>query len=210
METRFANLVELVDRSCDSFAARPLFGTKRDERWSWTTYEAFRELVLRCRGALASLGVRAGDKVAIISNNRVEWAAVAFATYSSGAIIVPMYEAQRPSEREFILADCGAKVVFVAGRAIAAPLSDARPRLTALEHVIEFDGPRGAASSFEALLERGGSTPGPTLVVPEDATAALLYTSGTTGSPKGVMLSHRNLVSNVNALQVVFLFEPED
>jgi long-chain acyl-CoA synthetase len=210
MAARLANLVELLDRSCDKFASRPLFGTKREDGWSWITYGEFRELVNRCRGGLSSLQVAPGDRVAIVSNNRVEWAVAAFAAYGLGAAIVPMYEAQHPSEREFILADCGAKVAFAATEAIADEINAARPKLPALEHVVGFGAPPGATSSFAALLERGRAAHTPALVPAENVIAALVYTSGTTGKPKGVMLSHGNLVSNVNALNDVFPFDPDD
>jgi long-chain acyl-CoA synthetase len=209
MATRFANLVELLERSHEAFGERPLFGTKGSDRWSWTTYSAFFALVGNCRGGLSSLGVAAGDKVAIVSRNCVEWAVVAHAAYGLGAAVVPMYEAQFASEREFILADSGAKVAFAADAAIAETLTAARPRLPALQHVIAFDGPSGD-SSFAALLERGRQTPLPPLSPAESLPAALIYTSGTTGMPKGVILSHGNLVSNVNALNEAFPFEADD
>jgi long-chain acyl-CoA synthetase len=202
--------VELLDRSCDTFATRPLFGTKREDAWSWTTYGEFRELVNRCRGGLSSLGIGAGDRIAIVSNNRVEWAVAAFGAYGLGAAVVPMYEAQLSSEREFILADSGAKVAFAATEAIADALQSARPKLPALEHVIGFGAPSGTTSSLAALLERGRAAPAPALVPAENVVAALVYTSGTTGRPKGVTLSHGNLTSNVNALNDVFPFEPDD
>ena len=111
MEQPLRNLVELLSRSCERFADRPVFGTKRDGSWAWTSYRQFGELTARCRAGLHGLGVRRGDVVAVVADNSVEWAAAAYATYGLEAAFVPMYEAQRPSEWEFILKDCGAKVV---------------------------------------------------------------------------------------------------
>ncbi len=108
------NLVEVYRTSCDRFADRSLFGTKKEGVWKWMSYREFADLVDRVRGGLAGLGIGAGDRVAIISDNRVEWAAAAYATYGLGAAFVPMYQAQRPSEWQFILGDCNARVVFVA------------------------------------------------------------------------------------------------
>jgi long-chain acyl-CoA synthetase len=215
MAARSTNLVELLSRSCESFAARPLFGTKLEGNkpegtWSWITYGEFRRQVDDCRGALSLLGVVGGDKIAIVSNNRVEWAVVAYAAYGLGAAVVPMYEAQLAHEREFIVADCGAKIAFVANQSIGATLRASRPRLPTLETVVEFDGPPQTVSSFAALIERGRAVPAPVVSLTEDVMAVLIYTSGTTGTPKGVKLSHGNLASNVGALGEVFPFDPDD
>jgi long-chain acyl-CoA synthetase len=209
MAEQFANLVDLCEKTCARFAPRPLFGIKEAGRWAWTTYGEFRDLVAACRGGLAALGVGPGDKVALISNNRVEWAACAYAAYGRGAAVVPMYEAQLPSEWEFILADCGAKIVFVANEAIAARLASLT-NLADLRHIVRFDAPPEAPGSFAALLDQGRRAPMPPISPAQGVTANLIYTSGTTGKPKGVVLSHRNVVSNVNALHQVFPFEPED
>jgi long-chain acyl-CoA synthetase len=209
MAEQFANLVDLCEKACARFATRPLFGTKEAGRWAWTTYGEFRGLVAACRGGLAALGVGPGDKVALISNNRVEWAACAHAAYGRGAAVVPMYEAQLPSEWEFILADCGAKIVFVANETIAARLASVT-NLADLRHIVRFDTPPEAPGSFAALLDQGRRAPVPPISPAQGVTANLIYTSGTTGKPKGVVLSHGNVISNINALNQVFPFEPED
>ena len=76
----YKNLIEMLDNSRKLYADRPLFGTKRDRIYEWTTYEQFAEKVDDFRGGLASLGVSSGDKVAIISKNTEEWAVSAYAT----------------------------------------------------------------------------------------------------------------------------------
>ena len=82
MAQQFRNLVELYERSCVKYADRPLYGTKTDGAWRWTTYGEFHGLVDRFRGGLASLGVGKGDRVAIIADNRIEWAVAAYAAGS--------------------------------------------------------------------------------------------------------------------------------
>lgn len=210
MTARFATLVELCETSCERFAHRPLFGTKEQGGWRWIRYGEFRDCVASCRAGLSTLGVVQGDTVALVANNRVEWAVCAYAAYGLGATVVPMYEAQAPSEWEFILGDCGAKVVFAATSGIAARLATAAPGLPALEHVVRFDGASSNPDSYAALLETGRAAPVPPREPAPHVTANLIYTSGTTGRPKGVMLSHGNIVSNVNALHQVFLFDPDD
>src|SRR5580704_15655100 len=93
-EPRFRTLVDILEHSVAAYRERDLFGTKKADRWVWTTYGEFGSLVERFRGGLASLGVQRGDCVAAVSNNRVEWAVAAYACYSLGASFVPMYEAQ--------------------------------------------------------------------------------------------------------------------
>ena len=197
---RFANLVELYERSCAKYADRPLYGTKRDGEWRWTSYAELLALVDRCRAGLASLGVGKGDRVAIISNNRVEWAVAAYATYGLEAAFVPMYEAQLSEEREFVLRDCGAKVAIVATDAIRKDL--AAMTLPDLAHVVVLQ------TSWSALLESG--SPVAARQPDPDSIADFVYTSGTTGKPKGVLLTHANIASNVSAVHEMFTFEPDD
>src|SRR6185312_982402 len=98
-------------------------GTKKDGCWVWTTYRQFGEQVDRFRGGLAQLGVKRGDRVAIVSDNRVEWAVAAFACYGLGAAFVPMYQAQNPKEWEFIVRDCETSLLIVANDSILAKAS---------------------------------------------------------------------------------------
>jgi long-chain acyl-CoA synthetase len=201
----FRDLNDLFHRSIAQYAERPLFGTKRGGTWTWTTYGDFGREVDRVRAGLASLGVGAGDRVAIIANNRVEWAALAHATYGLGAAYVPMYEAQQADEWRYILSDSGARVVFVANEAIARTLSASRAQLPSVEHLVSLAPQPGSAdSTYEALRDRGRHTA--VAVVPAEANtpATFLYTSGTTGNPKGVILSHANIALNVSAVHEVF------
>jgi len=94
MPVKFENLVELFERSCREFAGNQLFGVKQTTGWTWITYAEFAQLVDAFRGGLASLGVGRGDVVAIIADNRVEWAVACYATYGLAASYVPMYQAQ--------------------------------------------------------------------------------------------------------------------
>src|SRR5580698_8307966 len=120
LEPRFATLVDLFEQAVKSFGPREAFGTKVGGRWTWTTYSQFGDQVDRLRGGLAKLGITRGDVVAIVANNRVEWAVAAYACFGLGASFVPMYEAQHPKEWEFIVRDCEAKVLLVADEVILA------------------------------------------------------------------------------------------
>ncbi|HEX7602668.1 MAG TPA: long-chain fatty acid--CoA ligase, partial [Polyangiaceae bacterium] len=192
------------------YAERPLWGTKKDGVWNWTTYGEFHALVDKFRGGLASLGVGKGDRVAIISDNRVEWAVAAYATYGLEAEFVPMYQAQMAKEWKFILDDCAAKVVIAANDTIYDALVAMKPELSTLVHVIGLERAAGEPMSYAGLLEVGAKTPVPVRSPDPKSISGFIYTSGTTGKPKGVMLSHENIASNITGVHEVFTFEPDD
>jgi long-chain acyl-CoA synthetase len=211
MARAFDELVSVYLDACRQFEKRELFGTKlASGEWQWTTYGEFRSLVDRARSGLSAMGVGPGDRVAIVSRNRVEWAVVCYATYGLEAALVPMYEAQREEEIGFILADSGAKVVFASTPAIYEKVRRLQRSLPGLEHVIGIDRPVGDEPTYTELLGRGDAV----AVAPRhprpDAIAGLVYTSGTTGRPKGVLLSHRNIASNLNAIREAFPISPDE
>ncbi|HEX8824969.1 MAG TPA: long-chain fatty acid--CoA ligase, partial [Archangium sp.] len=203
-------LVDIFQNSTRSFGPRPLFGEKKNGQWTWMTYAKFGQLVDDLRGGLAQLGVTHGDRVAVIANNRHEWAVGAYACYTLGAAYVPMYEAQLDKEWQYILNDCGAKVVFGATDAIANKLKALKPELPKLEHIIRFTGTEHETDSIACLLRRGAETPCPVTQPKPSDLAGLIYTSGTTGNPKGVMLTHSNLARNVVAIHEIFPMNQED
>jgi long-chain acyl-CoA synthetase len=202
---KFETLVDIYNQSTKTFPDNPLFGTKRAGQWQWMTYHEFATLTDGFRAGLAALGIRAGDRVAIISNNRPEWAISAYASYGLGVAFVPMYEAQLAKEWEFIIKDCGARLLIVATDAIAEktrPFLDAIP---SLEHIVSMDPATKTSAKVQAFeeLTKTKEKVSPTKPAAKDI-AGLIYTSGTTGNPKGVILSHGNLASNVSAIHECF------
>ena len=204
------NLVELYRWSCEQHADREILGTKKAGAWHWLTYQQFRNLIDEVRGGLASLGVRAGDRIAFIGDNSVEWAVAAYASYGLGAAFVPMYQAQRPSEWEFILADCGARVAICTNEPTYEVLDEMRARLPELRQLIGVARPDGAPGSWNDLRELGATRPVDALSPDADQIAGFIYTSGTTGKPKGALLSHRNIMSNIEAVHEIMELSPED
>jgi long-chain acyl-CoA synthetase len=210
MPSRFESLVDLQERSCERYAYNDLFGTKVEGRYRYITYLQFAQLVNELRAGLASLGVRRGDKVAIVSDNRVEWAVAAFASFGLGAPVVPMYEAQHPEDWRYILRDSDARIVLTATRALDERIRAIAGELPQEPQVVCFEGPSGVTDTYRHLLDVGRDRPMPSVAPGSDEVATVLYTSGTTGRPKGVRLSHGNIVSNVNAVALLFPINERD
>jgi long-chain acyl-CoA synthetase len=213
-DRRPRNLVELIRSSCEEFAERPALGTKhheQQEQWAWMSYRELGEQIDACRAAFSRLGIGAGDVVAIISDNRVEWALAFYATVGLGAAFVPMYTVQRAAEWAFILRDAGAKLALAQGGPPLEHLREVREALPQLEHLVALDEPATAPDSLAALLEASAQEEpvAPADPAPETL-AGLIYTSGTTGKPKGVMLSHANITTNVATVRDIFPLSPDD
>lgn len=200
----YETLVHLFEGSCRKFGDRDLFGVKRDGQWAWTSYAEFEQLVANCCAGFAEAGVNEADRVAIIADNCTEWATVAFATYCRGASFVPLYTAQLPDEWEFILNDCGAKLVVVQTAQAYEAIQAARERMPSVQKVVGLHLPESDPDSYAALLRRGAEQPVPNVHPKPEDIAGYIYTSGTTGAPKGVKLTHANFCSNVGVLPEVF------
>jgi long-chain acyl-CoA synthetase len=184
---------------------------KVDGEWMHTTAATFVERVQNVALGLAGLGIRPGDRIALLSENRPEWSIVDLAILSLGAINVPIYTTQAIDQIEYILKDSGARAIFISNRKL---YRHARAVLAerVLEHLIFFD-PDVAedldrAVSLETLeisgrkqmQERPEAFGAYLRAVRPDDLATIIYTSGTTGEPKGVMLTHNNFMSNVLAI----------
>jgi long-chain acyl-CoA synthetase len=167
---------------------------------------------------LGRLGVRRGDRVALLAENRPEWTATDHAILALGAVTTPIYPTLAPDQVAYILRDSGATTAVVATAGQLARVEAARDALPALRHVVVMD-PAGplppATSAWHDVCDAGAAEPDAAFaaavggVRPEDL-ATIIYTSGTTGPPKGVMLTHANLVANVVSCCQVIPFARED
>ncbi len=210
MSGNFETLVDMFERSVAKYASNDLFGVKKDGVWTWTKYGEVGKLVDNFRAGLASLGIKRGDNVAIISNNRVEWAVAAYACYGLGAALVPMYEAQLPKEWAFICSDCEAVAVIAATDEIFEKAKALPEKAPSLKHVIGLSKPASDPKSYAALIEAGKKNPVPSIKPEPKDTSCLIYTSGTTGNPKGVILTHANIISNINAIHGMLPMQIDD
>ncbi len=173
----------------DEHAYRGYDGT-RWRAWSW--HEAGRE-VRRTRAAFAASGLRPGDRVGICAYNAPEWVFCDIAALSLGLTVVPLFFNDRPENVAYCLKDAGVRWLFV-DRPPAAEIM-----ACGLQGIVSFKEVRGVVSFRDWLAaapDARSALPGP---APDDL-ATIVYTSGTTGRPKGVMLSHRNILANVGAL----------
>jgi long-chain acyl-CoA synthetase len=185
-------LVDLV-RAALAGPDRPIL-YERDSDGRWCAFRTLEVLanVTAIAATLRARGLVAGDRVALMSPNRVDWILANLGILFAGGVTVPIYPTQALDQVRYILADSGARALFVDTPAVAERLRDAG---IGLEPIV-FDAPPAEHDSLAAAIAGGRGLTGPaTSVAPEDL-AVLIYTSGTTGSPKGVMLSHGNVASN--------------
>jgi len=181
------------------------------------------EVAVRVRRAahgLQLVGVNGGDRVAILSENRPEWAIADFASLTAGLTDVPIYPTLPSDQIAYMLKDSGAVAIFVSNRVQAEKVKEIRGQLPALKTVIGFDDIPGLADMSIAELERRGAQGeseetnsryrSAALSVKPDDVATIIYTSGTTGEPKGVMLTHDNIYSNVAASRTAIPFAGRD
>ena len=191
---------------------------KQDGAWRAISSDELKAAVEEISAGLRAIGVEKADRLAILSENRPEWAFADLATLCAGAADATVYPTLTPPQVQYILNDSEAKVVFVS-KTQAAKLAEIRAKLPCLTTVVSFDTPAPAGTlSLEELRASGRAqlAKQPDLVrrraaeVRPGDLATLIYTSGTTGDPKGVMLSHGNLLHNVLAAAKVFPLVNQD
>ncbi len=206
MPTR--TLCEIFYHSVEDHRKPDHLRVKRDGAWRDVSSEEFRRAVEELSMGLRALGVERQDRVALLSENRPEWAYADLATLCAGAADVPIYPNLMPAQVLYVLNDSQAKVALVSTPAQARKLAEVRAKAPHLRYVIRFDDPpvegmlsldEVRARGREALAADPQAVKRLAAEVKPDDLATLIYTSGTTGDPKGVMLTHDNIVSNVHA-----------
>lgn len=198
-------IFDLLDR----FNAHPgtigqyKLGYKESGEWKEHTSQEFIHIANKVSYGLLTLGIKKGDKIATITNNRPEWNFMDQGMAQIGAVHVPIHPTLTTEELVFILNHSEAKIVLVSDKALYKKLSDAKADLPLVENIYTFNQVEGAthwshittageanAEKFEKLVQTTKES------ISEDALLTIIYTSGTTGNPKGVMLTHKNLMSN--------------
>lgn len=201
-------LVDVFNRVARKHKRPDTLNFKKNGKWVSVSSEELLARARRIAAGLNSLGVQHGDRVAILSDSRVEWTLTDAGCIFAGAVDVPIYPTLAPPQVRYILKDSGACVLFLANREKFDELQEVLKECTGIRHVVFFD-PENVSEreglTLEQLESKGQQLEAedPDLVdrlasqtTGEDL-ATIIYTSGTTGEPKGVMLTHSNLVSNL-------------
>jgi len=189
-----------------------LLNAKEQKQWKHYSTDDFIRHVNAVSYGLMNLGLAPGDKVAIISNNRPEWNFVDYGAQQAGIITVPIYPTISTTDLGFILKDSGVKALFISSKDIYKKFLSIQSDLTASPQVFSFN-PIDEVNSFDAFVQGAQSNPQEGALqerkrqVNPKEVFTILYTSGTTGVPKGVMLSHENILSNVDACFALAPFE---
>jgi len=197
---------------------------EHDGEWLETSYPELRAAVEEIAGGLIALGVEAGDRVAILSDTRPEWTLVDLGALCAGAVVVPVYQTSSAEEVSYVLAHSGARLIFCEDEQQLAKVAEIRSECPRLEDVVALTTARDTgAISLAELRERGASLGRQELehrlrTTRADDPATIVYTSGTTGLPKGCVLSHANLLATArmyaDALELgrepfsIFMFLP--
>lgn len=191
---------------------RPFLSSKVTDKghkhWKTYTYKEVAGICDQLSQGLINHGIRKGDMVAICSANRPEWNFVDISCQQIGAILVPLYPTASTSDFTFICNDAGVKLAFVSDELLCNKMLEVRAAVPALAEIITFD-PVPGQRSWLALMEGISETAAVSAAkasVSENELATIIYTSGTTGNPKGVMLSHHNMVSNLKATDEILPF----
>jgi long-chain acyl-CoA synthetase len=216
------NLVELFRRQAERLGPRPALRSKRHGLWHDLTWEQYRAESLAAAAALVEFGIAPGDRVGMIAENSIDWLIADMAILSAGAINVPPHAPLTARQIQFQLTDAEINFLFVSNRVQLDKVRQIQAQLPPLCGLVVFDSTelagsedvlswpafrqqgRRALSRLAAELVRRESALGP-----EDL-ATIMYTSGTTGNPKGVMLTHGNLLSNVRSMLERSGQQPDD
>ena len=205
-ELCFKTLSELIRHSAQTYTDRPFLGIKEDNEYHWISYGEFDVNMRRMRAFLRKQGISRGDRVALITNNSLGFAEIAYAAYGLGAIIVPMYEVQAEEDWRYILEDCRPGLIVVRSEKIFDTIS----RFSCIDANKIFmldpsDGPGilETAHGEEPLAEDFDEAC-------EEDICDIIYTSGTTGKPRGVELTHHNVVHDVLISAQMFDYNCED
>jgi long-chain acyl-CoA synthetase len=207
-----------IAQSLTKNADKPALSSKIAKSWKAITYGDLDQQVRDFSMGLRSLGVERGDRVALISENRPEWAIADVAILAAGAVTVPIYSTLPAAQVAHILADSGTKIVIASDSRQLAKIESAKAKCPSLTTIISMEkqGADGDVLSFQSVYESGSKFQNAESfedrrdsVRPADV-ASLVYTSGTTGDPKGAMLTHRNFAAAVAMAEEWFPVQSTD
>ena len=211
---------EMLRRSVEQFRDKPVLLHKEGGEYRPITYGELDERVQRFALGLVELGVGPGARMALLSENRPEWAIADLAALSIGVVNVPLYATLPPAQVEYIVEDAGAEIVVASNQKQLAKVLEVRDRLPLVKAIVVMDAPEPLPDGVLTMAEvsdRGAARSGGNEefrrlaegVRPSDL-ASIIYTSGTTGPPKGAVLTHDNFMSNAQAAALQFEIQTAD
>jgi long-chain acyl-CoA synthetase len=220
----YRNLVELHHRQADALGPRTAIRYKRDGLYRDLSWDDYRLRSVQCAAALVATGVKPGDRVGLVCENRLEWLLADMGILAAGAVTVSPHAPLTASQIHFQLSDAGVRWLFVSNRDQFAKIRQIRKQLPAVEGIVVFDRDALSDANGEAviwwqafLLTGAGALPFQAAelrrreqTVGSGDLATVMYTSGTTGNPKGVMLTHGNLLSNAMAMDAALPRRADD
>ncbi len=198
------NLLELFDRAVERGGDEPFLWQKQKGEYSSTSWKTVGGQVATLANALVRAGLEPGDRVVLSANNRPEWCIADLAIMRAGGISVPAYATNLPDDHRYVLEHCDARMAIAGSRQVINRMAVAARGYERLRHVVLMDDPGDTAFECDASrwadaldLGAGSKEVEYTRELSADDVACFIYTSGTGGRPKAVMLTHRNILANV-------------
>lgn len=203
-------LYDILDNYLDKYPEQDAaLASKKEGKWHKISIQEYVEKTNLISFGLLAIGIEKGDKVGIVSGNRPEWNMIDFAIMQIGAVSVPIYSTISQDDYLHILNHAEMKVIFIDGKELRSKLEPILPSIKSLEKIYTFADVSSNYDSLNKLIELGNSNQQPdklaeikASIIPKEM-ATIIYTSGTTGVQKGVMLSHFNIVSQIQNLKTI-------
>ena len=206
-------LYDIPAYQLSNFPNEAMFVTKRNGKWEPMSTASFMQQAHDLSKGLLTIGIERGERVALVSPNRVEWNLMDIAIQQIGAIVVPVYPNISENDYRYIFNDASVRYAFVGTEELYSKITNIQKDIPTLQQVYAFDAFEGG-THYQAILSDISSISDSTIRelkanVRNEDLATIIYTSGTTGNPKGVMLSHNNLLSNVLACKPIIPADAE-
>lgn len=210
----YTRVFEILTRSVQETNSQEALASKIDGVWKKIPAAEFLRQANLVSLALLKAGIRKDDKIAIVSNNRPEWHFIDFGIQQIGAVSVPLYPTITVEDYRYILNDAGVKIVFVSNESLHGKVSEAVQSLSDVPQIYSID-PVVGVKNWRELTDLANEAEISSLevireTVQPDDLLTLIYTSGTTGRPKGVMLTHRNVISNIEGVKPYMPMQPHE
>ena len=200
--TRVATLPLLFEAQARRYSDRTLLKSKANKQWHDHSWGGLARQVAELRAGLINLGLKPGDRVAILADNGPQWVIFDQAVMGLGGVVVPLYTTSGTEETSQILNDSGARIAAVQGESLTRKLLALKPSIPAMATLVAIGAPAAGADNrtgdtrVVAAAQLAGAGEAAAIAGSRDDLATLIYTSGTTGPPKGAMLTHGNILAN--------------